>query len=313
MENIFLSIIIPVYNTNLVYFKDCINSLKYLSKYCEVIIINDGSTNQELNKFCDNLSKKNNFKYIYKTNNGVSSARNVGLKYMSGKYFMFLDSDDLLVENFDKIILDELKNDKYDLLYFSSSILKGTKIINSHKKSESDGVIWAKVYKKSIVSNNNLLFLENLSYCEDSIFLKEFESNCNMKKSVDKKIYIYRINENSLVHQYNPEIVDKVNQALIHIRQNENFKEDYYYIGTWLFLFRILTLYLYNKKNKVKLKEKKKITIATLTDENYFFRECIENFDINKHGKFLKLTVILIRKKQFYLAFKLIKIFKRDL
>ena len=107
MKELDLSIIIPVYNVQN-YLKKCINSIinQKITYNYEVILIDDGSED-ESGTICDEYSQKYNFiKTIHKTNEGVSSARNVGLKNSCGRYILFIDSDDTLIDNvIDKTML----------------------------------------------------------------------------------------------------------------------------------------------------------------------------------------------------------------
>lgn len=98
------SIIIPVYNVEN-YIRKCINSvLCQTYKNYEIIIVNDGSTDSTTDILKKEYKKKN-IKLIDKENGGLSSARNTGLKYVKGKYIIFLDSDDW----WEKDLLDNLK------------------------------------------------------------------------------------------------------------------------------------------------------------------------------------------------------------
>jgi len=80
-----LSIIIPVYNTDIETFSECLNSLNISKeiKY-EVLIVDDGSDVKKSNLYKNWLDKKKCFKYYYKKNGGVSSARNYGLEKAIG-------------------------------------------------------------------------------------------------------------------------------------------------------------------------------------------------------------------------------------
>lgn len=96
-----VSIVIPVYNTE-DYIRECVDSIMNqktdISKI-EVLLINDGSTDNSA-KICEEIENKyNNVKYIYKDNSGVSDTRNCGIKRAQGKYIMLLDSDDYLSDN----------------------------------------------------------------------------------------------------------------------------------------------------------------------------------------------------------------------
>ena len=94
-----ISIIIPIYNQEK-YLEDCLESVKNqdLDKY-EVILIDDGSTDNS-KMICETFVKKNNnFRYFYQQNAGLGAARNTGLSYAKGKYVLFLDSDDAYEQN----------------------------------------------------------------------------------------------------------------------------------------------------------------------------------------------------------------------
>lgn len=91
--NIFLSIIIPVYNVE-AYLENCLFSiLNQNFKEYEILLIDDGSTDNS-GKICDNYANKyKNIVVVHQPNLGVSSARNKGLSLAKGKYLHFIDSD----------------------------------------------------------------------------------------------------------------------------------------------------------------------------------------------------------------------------
>lgn len=90
-----LSIIVPVYNVEK-YLEECVNSLLPIKSEIEIILVDDGSTDSS-GKICDELKEKDKrIKVIHRENGGLSAARNTGIKNASGKYVMFLDSDDFI-------------------------------------------------------------------------------------------------------------------------------------------------------------------------------------------------------------------------
>ena len=122
MVNDFLfSIIVPVYNTEK-YIEKSLNSIvKAMDIDCEVIIINDGSTDDSekvIKKFIDNLPEKykNNFVYTKKDNKGLADTKNVGLELSRGKYISVVDSDDYIGEEFYEIARKYI--DQYDMIIY---------------------------------------------------------------------------------------------------------------------------------------------------------------------------------------------------
>lgn len=96
-----ISIIVPVYNTNEKYLRECLNSLinQTISSEIEIIIVDDGSK-KECAKICDEYSKKyENIKAIHQENQGLGMSRNNGMKIAKGKWIMFVDSDDWVENN----------------------------------------------------------------------------------------------------------------------------------------------------------------------------------------------------------------------
>ena len=118
-----VSIIVPIYNTEQ-YLKKCIDSLiNQTYKNLEILLINDGSTDNS-DSICNEYVKKDNrIKYYKKENTGVSDTRNYGIKEAKGSYLTFVDSDDWLdlttIENCMKVMIDK----QVEILKFSYIIL----------------------------------------------------------------------------------------------------------------------------------------------------------------------------------------------
>ncbi|MCD8438968.1 glycosyltransferase family 2 protein [Tenacibaculum finnmarkense] len=114
----FLSIIIPVYNTPIKFLKECLDSLKLIpsSITSEIIIVNDGSKSEEILNYLSNLDE-NKYCLIHKKNGGPGSARNVGIKEAKGEYIFPLDADDILNDDFSLFISYLKENKSIDVLY----------------------------------------------------------------------------------------------------------------------------------------------------------------------------------------------------
>lgn len=104
-----LSIIVPVYNVSK-YLEKCVRSiLNSLDDSTEVLLVDDGSTDNS-GQLCDSYSETYmNVKSIHKKNGGVSSARNLGIKCASGEWVTFIDSDDTVVPHYVEIVKKIIK------------------------------------------------------------------------------------------------------------------------------------------------------------------------------------------------------------
>ena len=116
-----MSIIVPVYNVEK-YLRKCIDSLlvqDLLSDDYEIILVDDGSTDQG-GAICDEYAENNpNVKVIHQQNGGLSAARNRGIDAAEGKYIQFVDSDDYLEPNVLKALVEKMESDMLDVLRFN--------------------------------------------------------------------------------------------------------------------------------------------------------------------------------------------------
>ena len=115
------SIIIPVYNTEK-YIEKCLDSvLDAMDTDCEVIIVNDGATDNSekiIKQFINDLPEKykENFVYTKKKNKGLADTKNVGIEMARGKFISVVDSDDYIDKNFYKIAREYINN--YDVIIY---------------------------------------------------------------------------------------------------------------------------------------------------------------------------------------------------
>ena len=145
------SIIIPCYN-QAIYLPDCVNSLLEQSEQSwEAIIINDGSTDNTEEVATEYFLKDNRIKYFEKKNGGLSSARNEGLRHVSGRRIIFMDSDDFFYSNCLEVVkekLDQSPSDDYLVIKYGYS----------HITSDKKKVL------RSVAQNSNKQLLPSLFY-----------------------------------------------------------------------------------------------------------------------------------------------------
>ena len=216
------SVIVPVYNAEK-YLKKCIDSiLEQTYQNYEIIVINDGSTDNSWKLLEKLYSNNNKIKLINKKNEGVSSTRNLGIEKSCGEWITFVDSDDWIEKNTLEEIIKIIDKDKEIEIIFCN-LFKNTedtqiiphKMINQtiekDKRKLIDTIIaidygekkygtnfgncrciGGKFYKKSLITDNKISFTIDIVSYEDGIFNLEL-----INKS--KKIYI---NEKALYHYY---------------------------------------------------------------------------------------------------------------
>lgn len=216
-----ISIIVPVYNCEK-YLPTCIKSVVEQSyQDYEVILINDGSTDDS-ERLCDSyVATDSRFKVVHTTNRGPSAARNTGIDKCKGEVIFFLDSDDFLEENalerlmsayeqtnaelvignFSKISNSEKTpsgHDKVfecDTLLSKSDILSYTKqYLNAPNKFPLLTQSWGRLFKTSIIKDNGVCFNPRLRTFEDVAF------NFDYLKYVEKIFFIEQPLYNLLIH-----------------------------------------------------------------------------------------------------------------
>ncbi|MFV0208657.1 glycosyltransferase [Empedobacter falsenii] len=189
-ENIKISIIIPVYNAE-VFVDKCLKSVKSQTfKNFEVIVINDGSNDKSL-EIINVFSEDSRFVIINQENQGVSKTRNKGLDLAKGQYICFVDSDDVLNENYLNNfieIIDFHANKVIDVIlqgieyYYDDNkiITKSFKELKSNnfvdififsEKNELNYSPFNKLIRNDIIKKNKIKFDEKLSFGEDYIFM----------------------------------------------------------------------------------------------------------------------------------------------
>lgn len=220
MEQPKISIIIPVFNSEQ-RLQKCLESI-LAQKYqnLEIILINDGSTDQSA-KICDSFSKKDQrIEVFHQQNKGASSARNYGISRAKGDYIVFIDSDDEVAPDFLEKLLDKV--DQYSLVV--TNICR--KDLNNHKETNvyqnspelinnsktailksllKDGRLYPvvnKIFRADIIRKYNIRFDENMNFAEDLHFVLNYLKYANKKILFNKEpLYIYNISSSGTVRK----------------------------------------------------------------------------------------------------------------
>lgn len=199
MKSPLVSIVVPVYNAEKYLQRCCESVLNQSYKQIELILVDDGSTDNSL-EICESFKKQDaRVKVVHKENGGVSSARNKGIEVAVGEFIMFVDSDDwidfdtvevlinLALHNGTDIVVYSLLNEYPNIQYplqIDDAVMSINDIINSYKLIKNPDAILCsvcnKLYKREIIIKNNIKFLDNIKFGEDFIF------NSQIIKYIDK-------------------------------------------------------------------------------------------------------------------------------
>lgn len=220
-----VSVIIPVYNVE-PYIKKCLDSVvNQTYKNLEILLIDDGSTDNSGN-ICDEYANiDNRIKIFHKKNGGVSSARNLGILNMTGAYVTFTDSDDWLEPDFIEVLASLLKINNATISicnYFSERDFESVLVEN--KGRIPDGIVstknmllyamkrdynlgfcaypWNKLFSANVIKKSGVLFDESVKYSEDVLFWTQLviKENCTGVYT-NKPLYHYRVRESSATNK----------------------------------------------------------------------------------------------------------------
>jgi len=315
------SIIIPVYNVEK-HLDKCLHSVIYQTyKNIEIIIINDGSTDNSKNiieKYC---SIDNRIKVISQKNSGQSAARNIGLEFATQEYIMFVDGDDYIEINTCECLaeyIEKIKSDVYIFgLYYNSHNRQNIgrqklqyKYFNCGKKYMESALLdgnfrtftHSKLFKNSLLGVNKLVHSEKIRFIngftyEDMLFVVQALCKVESVSVIPEYLYHYVQHKTGRTStQYREKDLD----ALIFIK---TLYENYYKTGEinklvyavlvfrWVsscLIYKYIDKYLFNHKSR-------KIIGIALNDT--FFIEavkiCVKEKNIPKRDKYLAIMLII--------------------
>lgn len=306
-----ISIIVPVYNVEK-FLVQCLDSIfnqpYYHSVIHEVICINDGSSDNSFSILKEYSIKFSNLVLINQRNKGLGASRNLGIKKSSGKFLLFLDSDDWFVENSFFHFYNLLNlNNNFDFIEFKTQVFHDSNSLISEYNpsnfclqgpqsgelflSSSPKILltaWSKLWNRNFVVSNKLLFSEGV-YFEDvkfSISAYLFAKNAFF---INEVIYSYRLREGSITK-------NKVSKKLL---------TDFYTYRIF-YLHNIVTKFSL-KLSKSKIKDE--ISSALFRSFYFLFRyDCFDTFFIKK--MLISFKFIFIYWKSFF-HFVITKIYNR--
>lgn len=289
-----ISVIIPAYNASRT-IKKCVDSvLKQDYRDIEVIVVDDGSTDDTGVILSKLKSFDSRVITITQSNGGVSKSRNAGIKMAKGDFIFFLDADDYLCTDSLSLLVEAYNNNKAELIaceivdqnnsaqvknvyrtipnFFANDKISIGKNLMYIRTSSAVG----KLYKTSIIKENNLLFIESLNLAEDLIFVHQY---CLLINSIEKegksKYIVQNVNENSLSKNF----VNNIETTIC--KQNEILESTYIVYPEYKKVWYQYNMDIYAKG-------------CTFFIKNLFLKGCPYTFK----QKFKKLYKYLITDKQ---------------
>ena len=212
VEEFILSILIPVYNAEK-FLKRCLNSIVLQKNYnqrIELLLVNDGATDNSLSIINDFSLRYENINVISRENRGIGATRNELIENAKGKYFWFVDADDYVDEISLAKIIPLLESDLYDMLlmgYYWGTETDG-KIIHYNGEFDSalamtahgiyNNSLWTRVYRTKIIREQNIKF-HSYQMGEDFDVIFKLIPHIGKCKCIDLPLYKYIVNPNSAV------------------------------------------------------------------------------------------------------------------
>lgn len=299
-----ISIIVPIYNAER-YLNKCIESLiNQTKKELEFILVNDGSTDssEEIIK----SYKDKRIKYFKNKNQGIGKTRNFGIEKATGKYIIFLDSDDYLREDACQILYDKAETEQLDLVicnfYRVEEDIQEEIMIPEFKNTtlkENKNLLldvnlapWNKLYKSNLLKKNQIKFVENLKY-EDAPFVVEAMDKARKIGQVTECLNYYIIHKNSETTVRDKkifdiiEIVDKIRN---YFSKRKEFTETVNKLSV-----RILTNYTIQQR----VQQDKKVGMKFIDKAFQYMKENIPDYKDNKYYETRGFFRRTIEKNQF--------------
>lgn len=250
-----ISIIIPIYNTES-YLQKCLDSIVCQSySKVEIICVDDESTDHSWKILQSYAVKDARFNIFRKKNEGVSAARNYGLKKATGDYLMFVDSDDWIDKETCEQAINAMKEYNADVVMWSyirelsgesrpklilnqNRIFEGKEVktelhrrmygilgeeLKNPENADALCTVWGKLYRRDIIEKNQIQFFDirKIGTYEDGLFNVEVFRHVDKAVFINQYLYHYRRdNDMSITSKYDKNMKDKRNVLFDHLEQS---------------------------------------------------------------------------------------------
>ena len=300
-----ISVIMPVYNAEK-YLNKCLDSIINQTigfNNIELIIINDGSTDNSEKIIKSYQDKYKNIKYIYQQNCGQATSRNVGLSKASSEYVTFVDSDDYIDKNMFKKLYNEAIKYKLDIVTCDLAKIRNDKIFEIKSRLSNDEIknyILTKtgpcnmLIIRSFLNENKFSFPDNLRKYEDIAVIPILGLKENVKiKHIDECLYFYYDNDDSVMNnkKYTKKMndifksMDMLLKSSIKEKKYELYKEEIEYLFIRHFIMSAGLRYIRFNDPENKIKEIKKYMDKNFKDwkKNKYLKDSSIKYKVTAH------------------------------
>lgn len=310
-----LSIIIPNYNSGKL-LKECVESIvNETDESIEIIVVDDGSTDRSI----DEIKNFTGIKLIRQPNQGVSVARNTGLKAAKGKYVMFVDADDTLNGNWLLEVKKEIKLNN-DLVIFNYNKDKfPQKIVDSSKKLRGNMMreyakkmvklptlymtVWGKLIKNSLIKDNNLYFDQDIKLSEDGDFIIQCLLKITSLSLNDYCLYNYRNNSSSVMRTFDTEKVENYLSALKKTNSKipiNSFLMDSYSFYIMMHFNLMMVHEVFDVENKMSYFQKRKMLKEVLNEK--LVSKALQKIRLRQCKQKQTIPILLVKLKMYDIA-----------
>lgn len=284
-----ISVIIPFYNTPHIYLRKAIDKLINQSfQDFELLLINDGSSQDYSDLIYEYQKVDNRIKFINQQNLGVSAARNTGIRNAEGEYIVFHDADDFVENNYLYSLYNEIGKSDLVICGIAAQWYPSTDSYVDIRQflSTPSAYNWVqytnftpnKIFKKNIITDNQILFNENIKLGEDALFIAQYLTYCKLIRTIPQRLYYYIPHPTSATKTLDHKYWEYEQQVISHLFNTYPLNEDeQHFMQYWLYqkLFGVINYYLYGK-----LDENIKIKVINEVLEHKWF-SLIEKANIN--------------------------------
>lgn len=330
-----ISVIIPIYNAEKT-IRSCINQIitgNLFTKVVELILVNDGSTDNSLDICNEYASQYENIIVINQKNGGAGKARNRGLECASGQWIVFVDADDYISPHYFELILDSQTN--ADLLIFGTTSIKENQInsmfssckipeikktyfqndrekfikslllnqvVDDDKFDYNIVTVWGKAFRSSFLKAIKLSFFEDQTIAEDMLFMLSIYENVSSIYVSNQIVYYYVKNIESVTNAYHGSILNDIKAFDSHIEEwlKRNNKYSPYYC-----FYRLNDIILYSKYvifAKSTKNSKQKYNEFPLSKYKTYYKIVKENDLLKYYGVAKRVYFALFLEKKYLLC-----------